>query len=218
MIGHLSAFGGHHWGSLWAAFLQILLIDLTLASDNAVAVGMAASGLPQPQRRHAITLGLGGAVVLLCGLAFFAIKLLKAGGGWLVLGGGMLLMLVSWQMWKDLRAHSHGHHHHPQAAAAHAEHQYQHKTLFRALTLIFVADISTSLDNVLAVAGVARSQPPWVMFLGIAISIALTGFAAAWVARLLHRWPWIGYIGLVVVIYVAAHMVWDGAAELHWVG
>ena len=217
MIGLLSAFGGFHWGSLWAAFLQILLIDLTLASDNAVAVGMAATGLPQPQRRHAITLGLGGAVVLLCGLAFFAIKLLEAGGGWLVLAGGMLLLLVSWQMWKDLRAHSRGHHHHPHAAAQHVEHQYQHKTLFRALTLIFVADVSTSLDNVLAVAGVARNQPPWVMFLGIAISIALTGFAAAWVARLLHRWPWIGYIGLTVVLYVAAHMVWDGAAQLHWV-
>jgi YjbE family integral membrane protein len=218
MIGHLSASGGFHWGGLWAAFLQILLIDLTLASDNAVAVGMAASGLPQPQRRHAIALGLGGAVVLLFGLALLAIKLLRAGGGWLVIGGGLLLLLVSWQMWKDLRAHSHGHHHHPQAAAQHAEHQYQHKTLFRALTLIFVADISTSLDNVLAVAGVARNQPPWVMFLGIAISIVLTGFAAAWVARLLHRWPWIGYIGLVVVIYVAGHMIWDGAAQLRWVG
>jgi YjbE family integral membrane protein len=210
----LRAVDGLHWGSLWAAFVQILLIDLTLASDNAVAVGMAASGLPQHQRRQAITLGLGGAVVLLCGMAFFAIRLLKAGGGGLVLGGGLLLMLVSWQMWKDLRAHHHGHRRHPNEAPD--EPPPEHKTLFRALSLIFIADVSTSLDNVLAVAGVARDQPSWLLFLGLAISIALTGFAAAWVARLLHRWPWIGYIGLVIVVYVAGHMVWDGAAELKW--
>jgi YjbE family integral membrane protein len=210
----LRALQGLHWGSLWAAFVQILLIDLTLASDNAVAVGMAASGLPQPQRRQAITLGLGGAVVLLCTLAFFAIRLLKSGGGGLVLGGGILLLLVSWQMWRDLRAHHHGHRHHP--LEAHETRPHEHKTLFRALSLIFIADVSTSLDNVLAVAGVARNQPPWLLFLGLAISIGLTGFAAAWVARLLHRWPWIGYIGLVVVIYVAGKMIWDGAVDLRW--
>ena len=212
MNGLLAAFDGSHGGSLWAAFLQILLIDLTLASDNAVAVGMAASGLPQPQRRRAIALGLLGAVVLLCALAFFAVRLLEAGGGGLVLGGGLLLLLVSRQMWRDLRARHHGHHgEHPHHEEPHAQ-----KTLFRALTLIFVADISTSLDNVLAIAGIARGQPAWLLFLGLAISIALTGFAAAGVARLLHRWPWIGYIGLVIVLYVAAQMVWDGATELHW--
>ena len=90
----------------------------------------------------------------------------------------------------------------------------QPKTLLRALTLIFVADISTSLDNVLAVAGVARDQPAWVLFVGLALSVALTGFAAVGVARLLHRWPWIGYIGLVVVLFVAGHMIWDGAHAL----
>lgn len=201
------AFEGHHWGSLWAAFIQILLIDLTLASDNAVAVGMAAAGLPTRQRRMAITLGLGGAVVLLCLLAIFAIALLKAGGGGLVLGGGLLLLLVGRQMYRDLRAESRRH-------DAKGAEPIPHKTLFRALSLIFIADISTSLDNVLAVAGVARDQPKWLLFLGLGISVALTGFAAAWVARLLHRWPWIGYIGLVIVLYVAGHMVWDGAVEL----
>jgi YjbE family integral membrane protein len=196
-----------HWASLAGAFVQVTLIDLTLASDNAVAVGMAASGLPQPQRRNAIMLGLGGAVVLLCGLAFFAVKLLQAGGGGLVLGGGLLLLLICWQMWKDLRRRHLVHDH---RGGAHL----QHKTLLRALTQIFIADISTSLDNVLAVAGVVRDQPPWVLFAGLALSVVMTGFAAAWVARLLHRWPWIGYIGLVVVLFVAGHMLWDGAAEL----
>jgi predicted tellurium resistance membrane protein TerC len=85
------------------------------------------------------------------------------------------------------------------------------------LIQIFVADVSTSLDNVLAVAGVARDQPSWLMFLGLGLSIALTGLAAAWVARLLHRWPWIGYIGLVVVLFVAGGMIWDGARQMGWV-
>ncbi|HEY2179754.1 MAG TPA: YjbE family putative metal transport protein [Caulobacteraceae bacterium] len=194
-------------GGLVAALIQVVLIDLTLASDNAVAVGMAASGLPQPQRRQAIMLGLGGAIIMLCGMAFFAIKLLKAGGGGLVLGGGLLLLLISWQMWRDLRAHD--------AKAKTAAHRAP-KTLLRALTQIFIADISTSMDNVLAVAGVVRDQPPWTLFLGLALSVVLTGFAAAWVARLMGRWPWIGYIGLVVVLFVAGHMIWDGAVELAW--
>ena len=197
-----------HWGSLFATFVQVVLIDLTLASDNAVAVGMAASGLPQRQRRQAITLGLGGAVVLLCVLAFFAIKLLKAGGPGLVLAGGLLLLLICWQMWKDLRGRAH------RGAAAAEATPRRHKTLLNALTQIFIADISTSMDNVLAVAGVVRNQPPWVLFAGLALSVVFTGFAALGVVRLLHRWPWIGYIGFVVVLFVAGHMLWDGASAL----
>jgi YjbE family integral membrane protein len=196
-----------HWTGLASAFVQVVLIDLTLASDNAVAVGMAAAGLPTPRRHQAIALGLGVAIVLLCGLAFFAVKLLQAGGGGLVLGGGLLLLLICWQMWRDLRARGRRHDNKP---APHA----QPKTLLRALIQIFLADISTSLDNVLAVAGVVRDQPTWVLFAGLALSVVMTGFAAVGVAKLLHRWPWIGYIGLVVVMYVAGHMLWDGASEL----
>jgi YjbE family integral membrane protein len=199
-----------HWAGLIGALVQVALIDITLASDNAIAVGMAASGLPQPQRRHAIVLGLGGAVVLLCALAYFAVTLLKAGGGGLILGGGLLLLLVCWQMWRDLRRRR------PHRHASTAPGGYERKTLLRALTQIFLADISTSLDNVLAVAGVVRDQPPWVLIVGLALSVLLTGLAAAQVARLLHRWPWIGYIGLVVVVFVAGHMIWDGAAQLGW--
>ena len=192
---------------LIGALIQVALIDITLASDNAVAVGMAAAGLPQPQRHYAILLGLGGAVVLLCVLAFFAVRLLEAGGGGLILGGGVLLLLVSWQMWRDLRA----------ARNVRAEEERtakKPKTLMRALSLIFIADISTSLDNVLAIAGVARGQPAWVLIVGLALSVALTGFAAVGVARLMHRWPWLGYIGLAVVLFVAGGMLWDGAHQM----
>ena len=195
---------------LIGALIEVALIDLTLASDNAVAVGMAAAGLPKPQRHYAIALGLGLSVVLLCTLAFFAVHLLEVGGGGLVIGGGLLLLLVSWQMWRDLRAAREG----PDAEARAAQ---KPKTLARALTLIFIADISTSLDNVLAVAGAVRGQPAWVLFVGLGLSVALTGLAALGVARLMHRWPWLGYIGLVVVLFVAGGMLYDGARELKWV-
>jgi YjbE family integral membrane protein len=198
-----------HWASLFAAFAQVVLIDLTLASDNAIAIGMAAAGLPQPLRRRAITLGLGGAVVLLCGLAFFAVKLLKAGGPGLVLAGGLLLLLICWQMWRDLRSRRRGH-------AAAAETPQKPKTLTGVLIQIFIADISTSTDNVLAVAGAVRDQPPWVLFAGLGLSVIMTGFAAAWVARFLHRWPWIGYVGLAIVLFVAGRMVFDGVEQLGW--
>ncbi|HXQ11076.1 MAG TPA: YjbE family putative metal transport protein [Caulobacteraceae bacterium] len=206
----LPSLSGLPWAASLAALVQIALIDVTLASDNAVAVGMAASGLPTRQRHLAMVLGLSGAVVLLCVLAVFAINLLKAGGGGLVLGGGLLLLLVGWQMWRDLRADESARHDHRDRSS-------KPKTLLRALTLIFLADMSTSLDNVLAVAGVARNQPDWVLFVGLALSVALTGFAAVGVARLLHRWPWIGYLGLLIVLYVAVRMVLDGAVQLKWI-
>lgn len=209
MAHPLAATASVHWAGLIGALIQVFLIDLTLASDNAVAVGMAAAGLPRPQRHYAIVLGLGLAVVLLCVLAFFAVRLLQAGGGGLVIGGGLLLLLVSWQMWRDLRAARHVREEEERVAR-------RPKTLMRALSLIFIADISTSLDNVLAVAGAVRGQPPWVLFVGLGMSVVLTGFAAAGVARLLHRLPWLGYIGLVVVVFVAGGMLYDGAHQLHW--
>lgn len=198
------------WASLLAAFAQVVLIDLTLASDNAIAIGMAASGLPETERRRAILIGLAFAVVLLCTLAFFAVKLLKVGGPGLVLAGGLLLLMICWQMWRDLRAQrSHGH-------AAAAGSSRKPRTLPGVLLQIFIADISTSLDNVLAVAGVVRDQPPWVLFAGLGLSVLLTGFAASLVAKLLQRWPWIGYVGLAVVLFVSGHMIWDGVVDLGW--
>ena len=200
-----------HWASLLTALLQVVLIDLTLASDNAIAIGMAAAGLPRAQRRQAIALGLGGAVVLLCALAIFAIQLLKAGGPGLILAGGLLLLLICWQMWRDLRAHRRRGHSEDASEAPRPG-----KTLLAALLQIFVADISTSMDNVLAVAGAVRDQPAWVLFVGLGLSVVMTGFAAALVARLLRRWPWIGYIGLAIVLFVAGHMIWGGVVELGW--
>ncbi|MEJ0065497.1 MAG: YjbE family putative metal transport protein [Caulobacteraceae bacterium] len=197
-----------HWASLFAAFAQVVLIDLTLASDNAIAIGMAAAGLPAQQRRLAIVLGLGAAVVLLCGLAFFAVELLKIGGPGLVLAGGLLLLLICWQLWKDLRARARG--------EDRTTTTRKRKTLTGALVQIFIADISTSLDNVLAVAGAVRNQPPWVLFAGLGLSVVLTGFAATLVSKLLQRLPWIGYIGLAIVLFVSGHMIWDGVVELGW--
>ena len=191
--------------------VQVVLIDLTLASDNAIAIGMAASGLPPTQRRRAIVLGLGGAVVLICGMAIFAIQLLKAGGPGLVLAGGLLLLLISWQMWRDLRANRQ-----QGARDATGEPAVGGKTLVAALVQIFIADVSTSMDNVLAVAGAVRDQPPWVLFAGLGLSVVMTGFAAMGVARLLHRWPWIGYIGLWIVLFVSSRMIWDGVERLGW--
>ncbi|HEY2709950.1 MAG TPA: YjbE family putative metal transport protein [Caulobacteraceae bacterium] len=200
-----------HWAGLFGAFIQVILIDVTLASDNAIAVGMAASGLPQPQRRQAIALGLGGAVVLLCGMAFFAIKLLKAGGGGLVFAGGAVLLLICWQMWKDLRQAAREGHPDPDAKSG------KGKTLVGALIQIFIADVSTSADNVLAVAGAVRDQPPWVLFAGLGISVIMTGFAAMGVSRVLHRFPWIGYVGVAIVLFVAGRMMWDGVEQLGWI-
>ncbi|HVN02181.1 MAG TPA: YjbE family putative metal transport protein [Caulobacteraceae bacterium] len=199
-----------HWAGLLSAFAQVILIDLTLAGDNAVAIGMAASGLPREQRRRAIAMGLGGAVVLLCGLAFFAIQLLRAGGGGLVMAGGIVLLLIGRQMWNDLQAARRG------DQGSEADGKRPRKTLLAALAQIFIADISTSVDNVLAVAGAVRDQPAWVLFAGLGISVIMTGFAAMGVARLLHRLPWIGYVGFAIVIFVAGHMIWDGAEQLGW--
>jgi YjbE family integral membrane protein len=201
-----AAIQGVQWAGLASAFIQVVLIDLTLAGDNAVAVGMAAAGLPPAKRRMAIILGLAGAVAMLSGLALIATQLLKVVG--LLFAGGVLLLWVSWHMWRDLRARRHS-----AADTAHAVEAARHKTLGRALTQILIADVSMSLDNVLAVAGAARDHKE-VLIPGLLLSIGLTGFAATWVARLLHRWPWIGYVGLAIVLFVALHMMWDGARQI----
>jgi YjbE family integral membrane protein len=192
---------GIDWAGLAGALFQVVMIDLTLAGDNAVAVGLAAAGLPPDNRRRAIFLGLAGSAVMLCGFALIAARLLQIIG--LLLAGGLLLLWVCWRMWRDLRAEQEKRHPH----APHA------KTLRQALTQIFIADLSMSLDNVLAVAGAARAHPGALVF-GLLLSITLTGLAASAIARLMKRAPWIGYIGLAIVIFVAGHMIWDGAHQI----
>lgn len=199
-----------------AAFFQVVFIDLALAGDNAVAVGMAAAGLPAHQRKRAIVLGLGAAVVMLISFALITTRLLQVVG--LSVAGGIVLLWVCWRMWRDLRE---------QALAARAEAQAtldaatgvasgglpegqrKPKTLGQAMLQILAADLAMSLDNVLAVAGAARHHPS-VLIAGLLLSITLTGLAATWIAQLLHRARWIGYVGLSIVIYVALHMIWDG--------
>jgi YjbE family integral membrane protein len=183
--------------------LQVLLIDLTLAGDNAVAVGIAASGLTQAQRRTAILCGLGAAVALRIGFALLATRLLGIIG--LTLAGGLILLWVCWKMWRDLRA--------AHRAAAEFPGVTPAKGFGAALLQIMLADLSMSLDNVLAVAGAARHHPALLVF-GLLLSIALVGVAAEWIARMLNRARWIGYLGLIVVIYVALHMVWDGSRAM----
>jgi YjbE family integral membrane protein len=179
--------------------LQVLLIDLTLAGDNAVAVGVAAAGLTAAQRRTAILTGMGAAVVLRIAFALLATRLLGVIG--LTLAGGLILLWVCWKMWRDLRAA-----HQAEDAGSGVR---PAKGFGGALLQIMLADLSMSLDNVLAVAGAARDHPALLVF-GLILSIGLMGVAAEAIARLLNRARWIGYLGLVVVVYVALHMVWDG--------
>jgi YjbE family integral membrane protein len=195
----------------FAALFQVLMIDLVLAGDNAVAVGLAAGALPPAQRRKAILYGLAAAVVLRIGFALITTQLLGIVG--LLFAGGLLLLWVCWKMWREL---------HDQAradeVAANAaldsdpatEPKVRPAKSFKdAFLQILIADVSMSLDNVLAVAGAAREHPTILVF-GLLLSIGLMGVAASWIARLLHRYRWIGYIGLFIVLYVALHMMWEG--------
>jgi YjbE family integral membrane protein len=199
-----------------AAFFQVVMIDLALAGDNAVAVGMAAAGLPQDQRRKAIIVGLAGAVAMRVTFALITTQLLQLVG--LLVAGGFLLLWVCWKMWRDLRAQGREERAEGEAAleaargvaiGGAAKRQPRVKTLRQALVQILIADLTMSLDNVLAVAGAAREHP-WVLIGGLLLSITLTGLAASWIARLLSRLRWIGFVGLAIVLYVALHMIWVG--------
>ena len=205
------------------AFFQVILIDLTLAGDNAVAVGLAAAGLPPKDRRRAIVLGLAGAVVMLIGFALVAVQLLNVIG--LLLAGGILLLWVVWKMWRDLRDHDGtaegevaledatgvGVTDGDRLGAAAAP--LKRKTLMQALIQILLADLSMSLDNVLAVAGAAREHPQVLIF-GLLLSITLMGVAASYIAKLLARFPAIAWIGLLIILYVALEMMWRGSLEV----
>ena len=192
------------------ALLQVLMIDLVLAGDNAVAVGLAAGGLPPELRRKAIFWGLVVAVITRIGFALITTQLLGIVG--LLLAGGVLLLWVCWKMWREMR---------DQAVAGEAaldadpttEPKVKPKTFKAALIQILIADVSMSLDNVLAVAGAAREHPTILVF-GLILSIALMGVAAHAIARLLHKHRWIGYIGLFIVLYVALHMMYSGAHDV----
>jgi YjbE family integral membrane protein len=186
------------------ALLQVIMIDLVLAGDNAVVIGMAAAGLPKVQRARAILVGIIAATVLRIVFAGVAVELLAIVG--LLFAGGILLLWVCWKMWRELRAGSHG-----EDLEGHAP--AKHKTFAQAAWQIVVADISMSLDNVLAVAGAARQHPAALVF-GLGLSIVLMGIAASFIARLLNKHRWIAYVGLAIILYVAGDMIWRGALEI----
>jgi YjbE family integral membrane protein len=199
------------------AFFQVIMIDLVLAGDNAIVIGLAAAGLPKEQRAKAILAGIIAATVMRIAFAGVTTQLLQIVG--LLLAGGLLLLWVCWKMWRELRA-------------THAEeflsgasinpdgtitaHTSQ-KTFAQATMQIVVADISMSLDNVLAVAGAAREHP-YVLVFGLALSVVLMGVAASFIARLLQKHRWIAYVGLAIILYVAMDMIWRGAQEVRPVG
>ena len=201
-----------------AAFFQVIIIDLVLAGDNAIVIGLAAAGLPQEQRTKAILIGIGAATALRIVFAGITTQLLRLVG--LVFAGGLLLLWVCWKMWRELRASVE-----QEQEAAEALTGYDinangtiaahipRKTFVQAAGQIIVADVSMSLDNVLAVAGAAREHPVVLIF-GLALSIALMGVAATFIARVLQNHRWIAYVGLAVILYVALEMIYRGAHEL----
>ncbi|KQT54767.1 hypothetical protein ASG43_04190 [Aureimonas sp. Leaf454] len=195
---------------------QIIMIDLVLAGDNAIVIGLAAAGLPKEQRAKAILVGIIFATGLRILFAAITQQLLELGGA-LLIGGGFLLLYVCWKMWHELRT--------PQHDLDDAEHALNadgtvsgapRKTFAQAAWQIVIADVSMSLDNVIAVAG-AAGEHLWVLIVGLILSIALMGLAASYIARLLNRHRWIAYVGLAIILYVALKMLLDGAEQL-WPG
>lgn len=196
---------------------QVLFIDLVLAGDNAIVVGMAAAGLPTEQRRKAIFWGIAAATIMRIGFAAVTTQLLAIVG--ITLAGGVLLLWVCWKMFRELRdGGAHGgdttqHEGSEVVADPSAPVDAPRKTLRQAITQILVADISMSLDNVLAVAGAAKDHT-WVLVVGLAISVVLMGVAATLIARLLDRHRWIAWVGLVVILYVAIEMIIGGTRQV----
>jgi YjbE family integral membrane protein len=188
-----------------AVLIQVILIDLTMAGDNVVIMGTLTSGLTARERRKVIMLGVGIAVVFLIGFALIATQLLKITG--LLLAGGLLLLWVSYNMDSELRPAKETIADDPDTTAV--EGPPATKTFLRAAVQITIADLSMSLDNVLAVAAAARDHPS-VLFVGLVLSVTFMGIAASFVARLIHRFPLLAWAGLLMILYVALKMIWEG--------
>ena len=202
----------------FSALLQVIAIDLVLAGDNAIVIGLAAAGLPADQRKKAILIGVVAATILRIGFAAVTVQLLAVVG--LLLAGGILLLWVCWKMWRELRTSAKDVHDATEALSetdldkdGSIAGKKTRKTLGQAALQIVIADVSMSLDNVLAVAGAARDHFT-VLIIGLILSIALMGLAASFIARLLHRHRWIAYIGLLIILYVAVDMIYRGAMEV----
>jgi YjbE family integral membrane protein len=190
-----------------AAFFEIIMIDIVLAGDNAIVVGALAAGLPPQQRKRVIMIGVLAALVLRIAFALIVTQLLQVVG--LVLAGGLLLLWVAWRMWRELR-------HKGESAGSEAIVGDEHsgtraaKSFVAAAWGVALADVSMSLDNVLAVAGAAKDHP-WVLVFGLILSVILMGIAANFIARYIERYRWIAWVGLLVILWVAVKMIWEGA-------
>jgi YjbE family integral membrane protein len=201
-----------------SALAQVVVVDLVLAGDNAIVVGLVAAGLPREQRAKVILTGIIAATVLRVCFAVVTTQLLQIIG--LTLAGGLLLLWVTWKLWREIRAQKS----HAKAkaaakaaeggAAAHADDPIgPAKSMRQAVIQIVLADISMSLDNVLAVAGISLEHT-WVLVFGLVLSVALMGLAAALIAGLLKRFPWVSYIGLAIIFYVAVKMIYSGSIDV----
>ncbi len=186
-----------------AVFGQVVLIDIVLAGDNAIVVGAIAAGLKPEDRKRVIAIGIVAALVLRIGFALAATWLLGIVG--LVLAGGLLLLWVAWKMWRELRQ--------PAGMAEDAGPFPVAKSFRAAAVQVAIADLSMSIDNVLAVAGAAREHPD-IMVIGLVLSVALMGIAANAIAKVIERYRWIAFVGLAVVVFVAFKMIWDGAHDV----
>jgi len=189
--------------SALSAFLQVLMIDVMLAGDNAIVVGALAAGLPVDQRKKVILIGILAALVLRIIFALLVTQLMQIVG--LIFAGGLLLLWVSWKMWRELRQD--GAHHEDELGNLKPA-----KSFAGAAWAVAVADVSMSLDNVLAVAGAAREHPG-ILIVGLLLSVALMGVAANFIAKYIERYKWIAYLGLVVILYVAGKMIYEGFVD-----
>jgi YjbE family integral membrane protein len=206
-------------GPALAAFFQVIMIDLVLAGDNAVVIGLAAAGLAPDLRRRAILIGIIAATLLRIAFALVTTQLLSFGGG-LLIAGGLLLLWVCWRMYRELTVPQEQEQEATEALAdadlnadGTIAARSPRKTLGQAVVQIIIADVSMSLDNVLAVAGAARDHP-YVLIFGLVLSIALMGIAAGFIANLLQKHRWIAYVGLAVILYVAIDMIYRGFNEV----
>ena len=188
---------------LWP-LLQVVLVDLMLAADNAIVIGLAAASAPRAMRKRVIFFGIAAAAVLRIAFALLTVQLLQVIG--LVLAGGLLLLWVCWKLWRELREVS-------KANSDNTESKPTEKSVGQAIFQIVLADVSMSLDNVLAVAGIAREHPGILVF-GLALSVALMAFGAVYIARLLEKYHWIAYIGLLVILQVSLVMIWEVSQQV----
>jgi YjbE family integral membrane protein len=197
------------WVAELSAFFQVILVDLVLAGDNAIVIAMVVANFPARQRAQLLMMGIGAATLVRIVFAVATVHLMQIVG--LMLAGGLLLLWVCWKLWREIES--------VRSMELSPAGVYggasvpPSRTIGTAITQIVIADVSMSLDNVLAVAGIARDHT-WVLVFGLTLSIAFMGFCATLLARWLQRYHWIAYVGLITILYVAGAMIWDGSMEV----